>query len=96
MSISFLAASIFPHSLFELPTFFYAVSLGLVICLQRSRRHRQPENYFSIGEVNKPRAVEFPLSRIKKIFAFIITPLLLVAAIIEAFLTPLIMDLFTH
>ena len=96
VNIGWAMASLLPHGILEIPVFFYTISLGLMLCLQLTRRKRQKKSFLDINEINDVPAFDFSLTRIVKIFAFIIAPLLLIAAAIETFITPLFMGLFAH
>jgi stage II sporulation protein M len=95
-SIGLVMASLLPHGIVELPVIFYAISLGLMLCFQLTRRKRQEKMLLDIKEIEDVPPFDLSLTRVVKIFAFIIAPLLLIAAAIETFITPLFMGLFTH
>jgi stage II sporulation protein M len=96
VNIGWAMASLLPHGILEIPVFFYAISLGLILCLQLTRRKRQEKALLDIKDTEDVPVFDFSLTRVVKIFAFIIAPLLLIAATIEVFITPLIMGLFSH
>ena len=78
----FLLASLIPHGILELPAFFLAASVGIYMGIEQALKliNKRPKTYSA-----KTAA---------KFFVYIIFPLLLVAAFIEAFITPLIMFFF--
>ncbi len=93
----FLCAGILPHGIIEFAAFFYALSLGLLLCFQRSRRilkKKQMQETVFGRQVVISSEHDLTLRRLTRIFLLIVTPLVLLAAFIEAFITPLIMGLF--
>lgn len=75
-----------PHGIFELPAIFYATSLGIYLTFQVSKRIL----LYPSGEESL-----FPLfKRIFKTWEGVIIPLLLVAAIIESFVTLFLIKIF--
>jgi|Deesub1362A_J573_1020465.scaffolds.fasta_scaffold00145_43 stage II sporulation protein M len=75
-SLLFVAFSILPHGIIEIPTAVYAASLGLHAGLLKIRKKD-----------------EYALKRAFTSYKSIILPLIFIAAIIEAFITPVIMSL---
>ena len=96
VNIGLAMASLLPHGILEIPVLLYGISLGLMLCFQLTRRQRQEKPLLDIKEMKDVPTFDFSLTRVVKIFAFIIAPLLLIAAAIEAFITPLFMGLFAH
>ncbi len=81
-----LLVGILPHGIFELPAIFYATSLGIYLTFQISKRIL----LYPSGEESL-----FPLfKRIFKTWVGVIIPLLLVAAIIESFVTLFLIKIF--
>ena len=88
--------SIAPHGLLELPALFYAAGLGIYISreifihLFFSESSKKP--FFSPENIREPF---IPL--VKKVFitfVSVILPLLMIAALIESFITPFLVKLF--
>lgn len=73
-----------PHGIFELPALLISMSMGIYLCYKISRRIIKRDNESLIDIVKS----------IGKTFIFIVIPLLIVAGIIEAYLTPVIMAYF--
>ena len=65
-----------------------------MLCFQFSHRLSQEKALLDIKEITDVPTFDLSLPRVVKIFAFIIAPLLLIAAAIETFITPLFMGLF--
>jgi len=82
----YIAASILPHGIFELPAIFYAASLGIYITRN-----------ISLQIAGKPAIPEFSFKGVAKqigrSFGLVITPVLIVAAFIESYITPIIIGL---
>ena len=75
---------ILPHGIFELPALVVAVAVGLYLCrcITDWLRH-------------KTKGVVFPaISDCSRVLLFISVPLLAVASVVEAYVTPFIMNLF--
>ena len=76
-----VAAGIIPHGIFEIPAFIISAGLGFLLA---------ESMWMEFG--GKGDAAESAL-KAGKIFAAVVVPLLAVAAIIEAFITPQVIDL---
>ena len=78
----YLLASLTPHGIIELPAFFLSASVGIYMGVEQALKiiRKRPKTYSAKAAA--------------KFFIYIIVPLLLVAAFIEAFITPLIMFFF--
>ncbi|NLY72441.1 MAG: stage II sporulation protein M [Tissierellia bacterium] len=74
--------SLLPHGIFEIPAFIISVSLGIKLCLELSRKLMR-RDYLPLGPLIKRQLMTL---------LFIVVPLLIIAAYIEAFITPLIME----
>jgi stage II sporulation protein M len=83
----FFLISIVPHGVFELPAIFYAVSIGVSLSYQISKR-------ILFGYDSSDEPFFLMLKRIFKTWVGVIIPLLLVASIIEAFVTPFLIKIF--
>lgn len=79
------AAGILPHGIFELPALILAFSMGLYLCGHITRRVRGDETALSLGQC---------VSLGGRLLVFLILPLLLLAALMEAYVTPLVTGLF--
>lgn len=74
-------AGILPHGIIEIPAFLLAASMGIYLCKELSKKLlRRPVK--PIGET---------LRGIIAVLIYIILPMLIVAALIEAFITPYVM-----
>ena len=84
MSIPLYLASLIPHAIFELPALILAIGMGLFVCGQLTRRCRHDETALPLREcfVNMSRVL------------LLVLPLLLAAAVTEAYITPLVASLF--
>jgi len=83
----FFLIALGPHGAFELPAILYAVSIGVYLSFQVSKR-------ILFGPDNSDEPFLLLLKRIFKTWVGVIIPLLLVAAIIEAFVTPYLVKIF--
>ena len=84
----FVIISILPHGIIELPAFLYSASMGIYMAVEIFKRviFSEPEY------IKKPFA---PIIRQSFItFVTVITPLLFLAALIETFITPILMRFF--
>ena len=83
--VAFLAA-VLPHGLAEFPALILAFGVGLYVCGQVTRRlFRRDESALHIWDC---------LVRISRMLLLVLIPLLAVAAILEAYVTPLVAALF--
>ena len=80
-SALFIAAALLPHGIFEIPAFIIAASLGF--CMAQSL----------IGEWYGAGDTTADAGRYAKIFLCYVLPLIIVAAIVEAFITPAVIQL---
>ena len=79
-----LAAGILPHGIFELPALCLSLAAGLCLCQNIYRYIRKNEK-----DIMKPL-----LLNILRVTGLVVIPLLVVAAIIESYVTPAVMQLF--
>lgn len=79
-----LAADILPHGIFELPALCLSLAAGLCLCQNINRYIRKNEKGFM-----KPL-----LLNILRVTGLVVIPLLVVAAIMESYVTPAVMQLF--
>lgn len=78
---AFIAAGLIPHGIFEISGFIISAGLGFMLAESMWLEYR-----------GKGDAADYA-RRAGKTFACVVTPLLAVAAIVEAFITPQIIDL---
>lgn len=79
-----LAAGILPHGIFELPALCLSLAAGLCLCQNINRYIRKNEK-----GIIKPL-----LLNILRVTGLVVIPLLVVAAIMESYVTPAVMQLF--
>lgn len=79
-----LAAGILPHGIFELPALYLSLAAGLCLCQNINRYIRKNEK-----GIMKPL-----LLNILRVTGLVVIPLLVVAAIMESYVTPAVMQLF--
>ncbi len=77
-----LALGLIPHGVFELPAVFLSVGLGAWLC---------GESVKKILGRNKERTYFFMLAEVSRFFVLVIIPLLIAAALVEAYVTPVVM-----
>lgn len=86
-SLLLLLAGLIPHGIFEIPALLLCFACGLYLCSEITQHLKKSEN----DELN-------PLSETcKELFRVYVTcavPLLIVAAVVESFVTPIIMSMF--
>ena len=82
-SLSLYLAGILPHGIFELPALVLSIACGLLLCRRTSLRLRSKEDNASSG-----------MGLVAQVFLLVILPLLALAALAEAYLTPWVMGLF--
>ena len=85
LSMSLLMAGLLPHGIFELPAIFISLALGFKTCLLMTKR--------ITGKINQLNMKEHTLNLVR-VFVFIVIPLLILAALIEAHITPIVMQWF--
>lgn len=85
VSLLTLLAGLLPHGLVELPALFLAISMSLYICEHLSRRCRRDKTAYG------PWACVVLMARMH---VLVLLPLLLVASLLEAYVTPLVMAFF--
>ena len=79
-----LAAGILPHGIFELPALFLSLAAGLCLCKNINIYIRKNEK-----GVMKPL-----LLNILRVVVLLVLPLLVIAAVMETYVTPALMQLF--
>lgn len=80
--VPFVLASILPHGVLEIPLIALSTAIGIRI------------GYEMMRKVGSRGSIRAETMRGIRVFALIILPLLLLSAMVEAFLTPLIMKFF--
>ena len=78
-----MLVGILPHGIFELGAIFLSVALGLQLCFQLSKKILWRAN-----SILKEELIDLGWA-----FVLWVTPMLLLAAVIECFLTPILMEL---
>lgn len=78
-------AGLLPHGVFELPALILSFSGGLYLCGQLTRRLRKRETAMPLLQSG---------ACLSMVYMVLIAPLLLAAAYLEAYVTPLIVSLF--
>lgn len=79
-----LAAGILPHGIFELPALFLSLAAGLCLCKNINAYIRKNEK-----GIMKPL-----LLNILRVTVLLVLPLLVIAAVMETYVTPALMQLF--
>jgi len=87
LDFGFVLIALGPHGVFELPAALYAVSIGVNLSFQISKR-------ILFGPDSSDEPFLLILKRLFKTWVGVIIPLLLVASIIEAFVTPYLVKIF--
>jgi len=77
-------SGILPHGIFEIPALLLSISCGIYLC-------RTVTDYV---RHNEKGIVKKAILNILRLFLLVIVPLLLIAAVIECYVTPLVMNLF--
>ena len=78
-----LAAGILPHGIFELPALILSCALGLLICRTGTEKLRKRSDVSFLRRVLD----------CNRVFLSFVAPLLLVAALVEAYITPALLKL---
>lgn len=84
MSLLVYLAALIPHGIFEIPAIIFAIALGIYLCEQVTVRLR----------TGKRGIVRKAWIEISRVLVFRVFPLLLVASLVEAYITPLVAGLF--
>lgn len=79
-----LAAGILPHGIFELPALFLSLAAGLCLCKNINAYIRKNEK-----GIMKPL-----LLNVLRVTVLLVLPLLVIAAVMETYVTPALMQLF--
>ena len=85
ISMGLYLAGILPHGIFELPALVIAATCGVCLCRNMSRI-----------VTSSPRRVPMVelLSNLLRVLLFLVMPMTVVAAFLEAYVTPIVMALF--
>lgn len=84
LSLAYFFVGIFPHGIFELPALVVSIALGLYLCGKINQRLQQ-----------KVKGIVFPaINNAMHMMLFVSLPLLLIASLVEAYITPLLLKLF--
>lgn len=78
-------AGILPHGIFELPALVLSIASGVYLCINMNRR--------ILGSNQKIPMVEL-LSDLLRVLLLLVAPMVVAAAFIECYITPLILNLF--
>lgn len=78
-------AVLLPHGIFELPALILAFAMGLFCCGQTTRRIRKEETTLRLSDC---------ITQMSRLFLLVIVPLLFIAALMEAYVTPLVAAYF--
>ena len=79
------AAALLPHGIFELPAMILSFAMGLYVCGHLTRRCRHDGAALSLGQCAALAA---------RTLVFLVLPLLVLAAVTEAYVTPVVIGLF--
>lgn len=87
-----LTAGILPHGIIEFPVVIYTACLGVRLSLSRTKNRNV---MLAVDTLQQEPKHDLPFSRAWKSFALIVIPLLVLAALIETFITPLFLSAAT-
>lgn len=79
------AAGLIPHGIFEIPALLLSMALGCYICWQITKK--------MIGKNPELNMLDLALP-VLRIYILIIVPLILIAGVVEAYITPMVMNMF--
>lgn len=85
LSLLAYLAALLPHGILELPALILAFSMGLYVCGHLTRRCRRDKSALHVWDC---------LVLISRMLLLVLIPLLAVAAVTEAYVTPVIASLF--
>lgn len=78
-------AGVLPHGIFEIPALLYACAIGICHCRLTTR---------AILRQEQPAPWRDQIVSLATVFVSVVVPLLLIAALVEAFITPTVMGFF--
>ena len=84
LPIGTMIAGILPHGIFEIPALIMAISLGIYVCKGITMRILK----------KREGSLREDLADAGRFLALIILPLIITAAVIEAYITPLVIEMF--
>lgn len=86
MEISYLSlfAGLIPHGIFEIPALIISMTLGIYLCKETTMKLLGKRSDVKISEV---------CGSIFNFYVCVIVPLLIIAGIVEAYITPIIMEM---
>lgn len=84
MGLAPYLAGIVPHGIFEIPALILSIACGIYLC-------RTITDYV---KHNEKGIVKAAILNCLRLFLLVITPLIAIAAVIECYVTPLVMNLF--
>ena len=85
ISLGYYFAGILPHGIFEIPALIIAISLGTLLCFHMVLRIFRHKKAISMIDL---------ISNILRTLLLVIFPLIALSAVIETYITPLVMNLF--
>lgn len=86
LSMTLLLSGLLPHGIFEIPALLLAFSCGLYLCQTLTDRIRHPDSeHPSLSQC---------ATELVRIYLTLIAPLLIIAAVVEAYITPVCMSFF--
>ncbi len=84
-SVTYFMAGIIPHGIFEIPALIYSFTLGIYFCLSFTKyivKHDSGVNMIKV------------LVDVIRGFVLVCVPLLIIAALVEGYITPLVLSMF--
>ena len=84
LPIGTMIAGILPHGIFDIPALIMAISLGIYVCKEITMRILK----------KREGSLREDLADAGRFLALIILPLIITAAVIEAYITPLVIEMF--
>lgn len=87
-----LVFGMLPHGIFELPAIFLSVAMGLTLCKRFSFAIFGMKRRTKSGQIIEEEKILAMLNRMAKIFVTVVIPLLVMAALVETYVTPQILS----
>ncbi len=84
LSLAYFFVGVLPHGIFELPALVISIALGLHLCEKITQRLRHKVHGIVLPAINDAM----------RVMLFVCLPLLLIASLVEAYITPLLLKLF--
>ena len=85
LPVMMAVAGVLPHGIFEIPALILAGAGGTYFCQQITRRIRRRNKSFSYGQI---------LEDLLRVLLLAIFPLILIAAVVECYVTPQVLSMF--